>query len=80
RDEFSFGRFTANTVLRWEYRPGSRLYLVWTQGRRANRSLNPLDPLGDSPYAASVGDQFSNTFDVFPDNVFLIKLDYTFLR
>src|SRR5215813_13246878 len=25
--------FNSNTVLRWEYQPGSTLYLVWSQGR-----------------------------------------------
>jgi len=39
-DEFAFGNpdFTfrelrSNMVLRWEYRPGSALFVVWSQGR-----------------------------------------------
>lgn len=80
RNDFSLNSFTANAVLRWEYRPGSTLYLVWTQGRRASHEMNPLAPWGDSPYDRPIGDQISDTFRVFPDNVFLVKLDYTFLR
>jgi len=29
-------------VLRWEYRPGSVLYLVWTQQRTDNEALGGL--------------------------------------
>jgi hypothetical protein len=80
RNDFSFNSFTANSVLRWEYRPGSTLYLVWTQGRSADHALNPLAPWGNSPYETPLSDQFSDTFRVFPENVFLVKLNYTFLR
>src|SRR5207244_11473113 len=31
---FTFKQFNSNVVLRWEYRPGSALFVVWTQGRR----------------------------------------------
>jgi hypothetical protein len=31
--DFNFRRLRTNTVLRWEYRPGSTLTLVWSQGR-----------------------------------------------
>jgi hypothetical protein len=80
RDDFSFGRLQSNTVVRWEYRPGSTLFVVWTHGRSSDHALNPLGPWGPSPYGRSVGDQITDTFDVLPDNVFLIKLNYTFLR
>jgi len=79
RDEFSFSRLQSNVVLRWEYRPGSSLFLVWTHGRRAEDTFNPLSPDPVSPYDTSLNDQFSNTFDIFPQNVFLIKLNYAFL-
>ena len=80
RDEFTFSNFQANTVLRWEYRPGSVLYLVWTQGRSADVALNPLAPWGNSPYDVALNDQISDTFRIIPNNVFLIKFDYAFLR
>ncbi len=79
RDEFSFSSLQSNVVLRWEYRPGSSLFFVWTHGRRADNELNPLAPWVGSPYEQSLNDQFSNTFDIFPENAFLIKLNYTFL-
>jgi len=79
RDDFSFSSLQSNLVLRWEYRPGSALFLVWTHGRRADDVLNPLAPWGRSPYERGLGDQIGNTFDIFPTNVFVIKLDYTFL-
>src|SRR3989449_10984457 len=31
---FNFKQFRSNLVLRWEYRPGSTLFLVWNQGRQ----------------------------------------------
>ena len=31
--DFSFAQLNANTVLRWEYGPGSTLFVVWNQGR-----------------------------------------------
>ena len=79
RDVFSLSSFQVNTVLRWEYRPGSTLYLVWTQGRRADDRLSPLALRGPSPYDVPAGEQLIDTFSIFPQNVFLIKLNYTFL-
>src|SRR5690606_27031939 len=32
-DCFSYKQFNSNAVMRWEYRPGSTLFLVWQQGR-----------------------------------------------
>src|SRR5690606_37410579 len=31
--DFNFRSLRGNAVFRWEYRPGSTLYLVWTQDR-----------------------------------------------
>src|SRR5262249_51161935 len=36
---FDVREFSSSTVLRWEYRPGSSAYLVWTQGRQNFDSL-----------------------------------------
>ncbi len=80
RDEFALSSLQSNVVLRWQYRPGSTLYLVWTHGRRADDALNPLAPWGPSPYDRPIDDQVARTFDIFPENVFLIKLNYTFLH
>ncbi|HEX7071752.1 MAG TPA: DUF5916 domain-containing protein, partial [Rhodothermales bacterium] len=80
RNEFALSSLQSNVVLRWEYRPGSTLFVVWTHGRRADDALNPLAPWGRSPFDDSLRDQLAGTFDRFPDNVFLVKLNYTFLR
>jgi hypothetical protein len=34
--DFNFRALRSNAVLRWEYRPGSALFLVWSQGREAS--------------------------------------------
>ena len=31
--DFNFRQFRSNLVIRWEYSPGSTIYLVWSQGR-----------------------------------------------
>lgn len=80
RDAFSLHSFQSNMVLRWEYLPGSNVYLVWAQGRQEDYYVNPLSPTDPSPYHTSVGEQIGDTFRIFPDNQFLIKVDYTFLR
>jgi Domain of unknown function (DUF5916)/Carbohydrate family 9 binding domain-like len=66
---FNVKQFRSNAVLRWEYRPGSTIYLVWTQGREAN------DP---SYGTRSFGGDFRNLFDQHPDNTFLIKVSHWF--
>lgn len=78
--DFSFNSFQTNTVLRWEYRPGSTLFLVWSQTRRASDNLDSFDLDTNSPFLRRSEDQLLDTFDLFPTNVFLIKLNYAFLR
>ncbi len=80
RDNFAFSRLQSNAVLRWEYRPGSTLFVVWTHGRRSDDALNPLGPWNRSPYDRPLSGQIADTFDVLPENVFLVKLNYAFLR
>ncbi|SMO92786.1 DUF5916 domain-containing protein [Gracilimonas mengyeensis] len=66
--DFNFRQFRSNLVLRWEYRPGSLLYLVWTQGRTEEAET------GNFSYGSDVNDLFS----AHPHNVFLVKLSYLF--
>lgn len=80
RDDFAFSSLQSNAVLRWEYRPGSTLYVVWTHGRQHEDELNPLAPWGASPYQRSLGGQLGDTFDIVPNDVLLVKLSYTFLN
>lgn len=55
-----------NTVVRWEYRPGSALFFVWQQRRSGEGSL------GDFELARDV----SGLFRIAPENVFAIKATY----
>ena len=64
---FNFKQFRSNLVLRWEYRPGSTLYVVWNQGRTG---FLPLE--GDR----SITGDYRDLFSLRPDNTFLIKASY----
>jgi hypothetical protein len=55
-----------NAVFRWEYRPGSTLYLVWTQ-ERSDR---------ESDSAFNVGPSFHRLMSARADNIFLAKVTY----
>jgi hypothetical protein len=68
RPDFNFLQFRMNLVVRWEYIPGSTMYLVWTQGRTETSSW------GDFSFREGMRDLFS----VHPHNVFLIKFSYCF--
>jgi len=79
RRDFAFSTFNVNSVLRWEYRPGSSLYVVWTQARNSDAFLDFVETgpgSFDSPYETSTAQQFQDTFGIFPNNVFLVKLSY----
>jgi hypothetical protein len=45
--DFNVRSFRSNIVLRWEWRPGSTLYLVWQQNRRAEEAISGRVGLGD---------------------------------
>jgi hypothetical protein len=66
--DFNFIQFRSNLVFRWEYLPGSQVYFVWSQDR-----TNYVSPCNNSAY-----DALRNLRDVYPDNIFLIKLNYWF--
>lgn len=64
---FRFGQLRTNNVVRWEYRPGSTLFFVWSQGRDAS---------DDGSAGYEVGRAYSQIFSRRPDNVFLVKASY----
>ncbi len=78
--DFAFSRFQTNSVLRWEYRPGSELYIVWAQSRSTSDDSDQFNLIGISPFNQSTSTQFGDTFSLPPVNVFLIKLSYKFLN
>ena len=67
--DFSFIQFRSNLVVRWEYIPGSELFLVWSQD---------LTTSGD-PSTNLLPDLESNIFGTgLAQNIFLIKATYRF--
>jgi Domain of unknown function (DUF5916)/Carbohydrate family 9 binding domain-like len=72
RPDFNFVQFRSNFIVRWEYRRGSELYLVWSQGNTPNVA-NDLD----TPIFESL---FENAFTEPGRNIFLVKWMYRFLR
>lgn len=66
--DFNYQGFNANIIMRWEFRPGSTIYIVWTQERDGFHTRI------DQPFR----DSFRDTFRTPMDNVFLIKLNYWF--
>lgn len=72
RGDFGFRDFNSNVVLRWEFQPGSLLYVVWNQNRQgADDGLDARHPL-------SIGDDADRLFDVHPHDIFLIKVSRWF--
>jgi len=65
---FNFRQFRSNLVVRWEYRPGSTLFVVWSQGRTS---------LGDQG-RFSLFDDGRALFDTRSENVFLVKVNRWF--
>lgn len=45
--DFNVRSFRSNVVIRWEWRPGSTLYLVWQQDRRISEAIGDRVGLGD---------------------------------
>jgi len=78
RRDFNYKNLQSNFVARWEYRPGSTIYFVWSHSRNRRDDMNPLAPWGESIYAQSLGGQISDLFRIFPKNSFMIKIDYAF--
>src|SRR5436190_5603363 len=66
---FNYKAFNSNTVLRWEYRPGSSLYLVWTQVRQDSEKLE-----GVRTFPGDV----DRLFQAHPADTFLIKVAHWF--
>ncbi|HEU5171757.1 MAG TPA: DUF5916 domain-containing protein, partial [Gemmatimonadales bacterium] len=63
---FSLASLRGNAILRWEYLPGSTLFLVWTQSRS--------DTVLDGRFR--LADGLDRLFAGAADNVFLVKVSY----
>ena len=64
---FNYKQFNSNTVVRWEYRPGSVLYFVWSQGRVQD---------GVNPGSFELARDRRDLFRAHPQNTFLVKGSY----
>jgi hypothetical protein len=64
--DFNYRSFRTTNVLRWEYRPGSTLFVVWQQGREDTLDRGTFDFKRD----------FGGVFEAPAKNVFLVKWAY----
>jgi Domain of unknown function (DUF5916)/Carbohydrate family 9 binding domain-like len=73
KPDFNFVQFRSNLIVRWEYRPGSELFLVWSEGNTPDAFAELDKPVFNS--------LFSNAFSGGnARNIFLVKWTYRFLR
>ena len=68
KPDFNVREFLSNLVVRWEYRPGSTLFLVWSQNRSENVNNGTFD----------FSDEIDHLFRLKANNIFLIKFSYRF--
>ncbi|MCY3714266.1 MAG: DUF5916 domain-containing protein [Gemmatimonadetes bacterium] len=66
--DFNIQSLRMNVVLRWEYRPGSRVFLVWQQTRSERDENGTLN----------IGRDFGNLFGGESENIFIVKFNYWF--
>jgi hypothetical protein len=64
--DFTFRELRSNVVFRWEYRPGSALFLVWSQGRS----------LADGGGRLRLGRDFSDLLRAPGTNALTVKMSY----
>ncbi len=64
--DFNYRSFRTTNVVRWEYKPGSTLFVVWQQGRENVLDQGTFDFKSD----------FGGVFDAPARNVFLVKWAY----
>jgi hypothetical protein len=64
--DFNLRSLRGNAVMRWEWRPGSTLFVAWQQTRSHTDAVGDFRPRRD--HAA--------LFDAQPDNVLVIKMNY----
>jgi len=64
--DFNVGSLRGNAVVKWDWSPGSTMYLAWQQTR------NNFQPVGDFAFGRDV----DALFGARPDNIFLVKVSY----
>ncbi len=66
--DFNFHSLRGNAVLRWEFRPGSTAYFVWTQNRVDEEATGEFQ----------LGHSVNRLLQAEADNIFLVKVAYRF--
>ena len=64
--DFNYKQYRSNLVLRWEYLPGSVLFLVWSQGCDHSTSIGEFN----------FNDDLKTLFRANVENIFMIKVSY----
>ncbi len=64
--DFSFNEFRSNLVFRWEYMPGSTIYIVWEHSL-SNR---------DNRYVSGWSDNLDTMFGLPSTNTFMVKANF----
>jgi hypothetical protein len=66
RPDFNFGELRSTVVLRWEYRPGSAVFAIWSHGRTHAVDDGRLD----------LGNDLSNLAGAPAEHIVMIKANY----
>lgn len=66
--DFSYNEFRSNFVFRWEYKPGSAFYIVWSHQQGDKNVIN-------SP---QINNTVSDIMDIPSNDVFIAKFSYWF--
>ena len=66
--DFNYRSFRTTNVFRWEFKPGSTLFVVWQQAREEDEAMGRF----------RFGHDFGSLFGAPASNVFLVKMAYWF--
>jgi len=74
---FNFRSLLGNAVVRWEWSPGSTLFLVWQQSRSVRVRASEFDETGALDVGLfDLGYDARELFGLPSDDIFLIKVNY----
>ena len=74
--DFTLASLRGNAVLRWEWRPGSTLYVVWQQERAEQLGGIEAAQRGRELGRLALGDDIQDLMRVRPVNVLMFKISY----
>jgi hypothetical protein len=66
--DFNYLDLQSTMVLRWEFKPGSTFFAVWTHGKNSY----------ESTHSSSLSNDVDNLYSSIPHNIFLLKFSYRF--